>query len=102
MWHFQNRLYHSIFTLQDAFPLGEIILGSSSEGFSVDETAPPELGGGENAFMLNTPTRTYPLLAETSDEKLSWIATLNEAIEVDLSDQCSTLERSANGTYNNE
>ena len=94
--------YHYFF-LQDAFPLGEILLGSSSEGFSVDETAPPELGGGENAFMLNTPTRTFPLLAETSDEKLSWIATLTEAIESDTpSERSGSLERAANGTYNTE
>ena len=56
-------------------------MGSPSEGFSVDETAPPELGGGENAFVLNTPTRTFPLLAETSDEKISWLAVIRSSIE---------------------
>ena len=61
--------------------MGEIILGTPSEGFSVDETAPPELGGGENSFVLNTPTRTFPLLAETSEEKISWLAVLRASIE---------------------
>lgn len=65
----------------DAFPLGEIIIDASSEGFSVDEQAPDELGGGENAFVLNTPTRTFPLLAETAHEKLMWIEALRDAIE---------------------
>lgn len=62
--------------------MGEIVLGTTTEGFSVDETAPLELGGGENAFVLNTPTRTFPLLAETSDEKLSWLAVLRAALEI--------------------
>jgi len=65
--------------VQDAFPLGEIIL--DCQGYSVDEQAPDELGGGENAFVLNTPTRTFPLLAETIDEKLQWIPAIREAIE---------------------
>ena len=47
----------------------------------MDEMAPIELGGGENAFVLNTPTRTYPLLAETAEEKHSWLAVLRAAIE---------------------
>ena len=57
-------------------------MGSSSEGFSVDEQAPDELGGGENAFVFNTSTRTYPLLAETIEEKQDWIAALRGAIEL--------------------
>ena len=73
--------FNFFFSLKDAFPLGEIILGRPKEGFSVDETAPPELGGGENAFVLNTPTRTFPLLSETSEDKISWLAVLRSAIE---------------------
>jgi hypothetical protein len=65
---------------QDAFPLGEVVIGSRSEGFSVDENAPDDLGGGENAFVFNTTTRTYPLLAETTDEKHAWVEVLREAI----------------------
>lgn len=47
----------------------------------MEESAPAELGGGENSFILNTPTRTFPLLAETTEEKLSWLAVLRAAIE---------------------
>ncbi|XP_003385504.1 PREDICTED: arf-GAP with dual PH domain-containing protein 1-like [Amphimedon queenslandica] len=65
----------------DPFPLGEIVLGNPSEGYSVDESAPHELGAGENAFILNTPTRTFPLLAETSEDKLSWLTVLRAALE---------------------
>ena len=85
--------------IQDAFPLGEIIMGNASDGFSVDENAPYELGGGENAFILNTPLRTYPLLAETSEEKVSWIAVLRAAIE-----RVSSLPNggSVTDTYNTE
>ena len=47
----------------------------------MDENAPDELGGGENAFVFNTSTRTYPLLAETIEEKQDWISALRGAIE---------------------
>ena len=66
---------------QDAFPLGEIVLGTETEGFSVDESAPYELGVGENGFVLNTPNRIYPLQAATSEDKLDWIATFRAAID---------------------
>ena len=92
-------IFFVVFFWQDPFPLGEIIISSESVGFSVDETAPVELGGGDNAFVLNTPTRSYPLLAETGDEKHSWIAVLRAVIH-----KCSTLPRGANlgDTYDNE
>lgn len=66
---------------QDAFPLGEIVMGTESEGFSVDESAPYELGVGENGFVLNTPNRIYPLQAATAEDKLNWIAMFRAAIE---------------------
>lgn len=71
----------NIFLFQDAFPLGEVIIGSAGEGFSVDENAPDDLGGGESAFMFNATTRTYPLLAETTEEKHAWVQVLRQAIE---------------------
>lgn len=68
------------YSLQDPFPLGEIMLGTETEGFSVDESAPYDLGVGENGFVLNTPNRIYPLQAITSEEKHDWIATLRKVI----------------------
>lgn len=70
------------FVLKDAFPLGEVVIGPASEGFSVDENAPDDLGGGEGAFVFNTTTRTYPLLAETPEEKQSWVQVLRESIDM--------------------
>ncbi len=79
---FSQNLSHLFLSPQDAFPLGEIVIDASSDGFSVDENAPDELGGGENAFVLNTPTRTFPLLSETADEKEQWVTALRDAIEL--------------------
>jgi len=59
--------------------LGEIVIGRPEEGFSVDESAPDDFGG-ENAFIFNTTTRTYPLLAETIDEKRAWVEVLRRTI----------------------
>ena len=79
LWEHRNQLCSYI--LQDAFPLGEIVLGTETEGFSVDESAPFDLGVGENGFVLNTPNRIYPLQAATAEDKLEWIATFRAAIE---------------------
>ena len=56
------------------------MIGSAAEGFSVDESAPDDLGGGENAFIFNATTRTYPLLAETTEEKHAWVDVIRCAI----------------------
>ena len=66
--------------MQDAFPLGEVVIGTAEEGFSVDENAPDDLGGGESAFIFNATTRTYPLLAETTEEKHAWVDVLRQVI----------------------
>ena len=47
----------------------------------MDESAPYDLGVGENGFVLNTPNRIYPLQAATGEEKLNWIAMFRAAIE---------------------
>lgn len=47
----------------------------------MDENAPDDLGGGDGAFVFNTTTRTYPLLADTLEEKRSWVQALREAID---------------------
>lgn len=76
-----------------------MIIGSSSEGFSVDENAPDDLGGGENAFVFNATTRTYPLLAETKDEKHVWVEVLRQAIDTAGS---SLNGHDINATYSRE
>ena len=58
-----------------------MVIGSDSEGFSVDENAPDDLGGGDNAFIFNATTRTYPLLAETTEEKHTWVKVIRQAID---------------------
>eukprot|EP00731_Ephydatia_muelleri_P029286 Em0020g930a len=76
----QNRLIY-LEKPTDAFPLGEIILGTEAEGFGVEEGSSHDTGSSDSSFILNTPTRSYPFLAETPEEKLSWIAVLRASIE---------------------
>jgi hypothetical protein len=68
-----------------ANPLGEILLGSASQGYGVNEECPPEFNGGEYAFELLTPIRSFPLIPEpqNAEEKGSWIKCLKGAIESD-------------------
>lgn len=77
--------------LQDANPLGEILLGSPSQGYSVEEECPPEYNAGEYAFVLVTPIRSYPLIPEeqTAEEKARWVECLRHAIEKDSGESCA-------------
>lgn len=92
--------YHC--TIQDAFPLGEIVIDSSSDGFFVDENAPDELGGGENAFVLSTPTRTFPLLAENPDDKQRWITLLRDVIENSKTSSLLEQNGASSTSYSND
>ena len=68
---------------QDAFALGEVILGSNSGGFYVDEVLPPKFKDTAFGFMLHTPGREnggFPLLAETEESKKAWMEALQRVI----------------------
>lgn len=63
--------------LQDANPLGEIILGTAADKFSVDE----EPIAGEYSFTLHTPFRDFPLIADGSEEKMQWVKAFQSVFE---------------------
>ena len=62
-------LHAWLILLQDANPLGEIILGTGADKFSIDE----EPIAGDFSFTLHTPFRDFPLIADSRDEKMQWI-----------------------------
>ena len=68
---------------QDASPLGEILLGSESEGFHLLDHGSKQLSGGDCCFTLVTPVRPYDLIPvpETPEEKQSWMVELQKTIE---------------------
>ena len=66
----------SIFWLfQDANPLGEIILGTAADKFSVDS----QPLAGECSFTLHTPFRDFPLVADSVEDK-NWFQCLHEPV----------------------
>ena len=78
--HIYSALLHyfdCITILQDATPLGEIILGTAADKFSVDE----EPMAGECSFTLHTPFRDFPLIAENNDEKMEWVKAFQMVFE---------------------
>lgn len=69
--------------MQDSHPLGEIILGSSADGFYVDEDVPSKLQDHMFIFMLHVPNRAgggYPLYADSAQSKKEWMEALRGAI----------------------
>lgn len=70
---------HACDVIQDANPLGEILLGSTAEGYSVEET----VNHGEFAFVLHTPKRIFPLIPvpENLTEKTEWVMALQQIIQ---------------------
>lgn len=69
--------------LQDPHACGEIILGSSSDGYYVDEDVPPNLPAGMHVFMLHVPNRSrggFPLLADSEESKRQWMDLLSKMI----------------------
>ena len=70
-------MYVIHFFLQDANPLGEIILGTTADKFSVDE----EPIAGEYSFTLHTPFRDFPLIADSREEKMQWVKAFQAVLE---------------------
>ena len=69
---------------QAAFPLGELVLGSSKEGYWVDENIPDGIDYTSATFMLHVPDRArggYPLQAPNVASKKQWMKVLNEVID---------------------
>lgn len=70
--------------LQAAYPLGELVLGSPTEGYWVDEITPDGIECTTSTFMLHVPERArggYPLQAPDVASKKQWISVLTDVIE---------------------
>jgi len=75
-------MYHE--QVMDPYPKGEIFIGCHSEGFSVALGAVPGLSKVRDqgfSFHLKTPTRSFWLSAERSDDRDEWIRLLNTVMD---------------------
>ena len=69
---------------QAAFPVGELVLGSPSEGYWVDEVVPDGIENNTCTFMLHVPDRLrggYPLVAPDTASKKQWMSVLTDVID---------------------
>lgn len=69
--------------MQAGFPLGELVLGSPSEGYWVDDDIPAGIDSNPCMFMLHVPERArggYPLQAFDIASKKQWISVLLDII----------------------
>ena len=72
-----------LYILKDPHANGEIVLGSSVDGFSVDESVPVRLADRMHIFMLHVPNRGgggFPLLSDSLESKEKWVKSLSKVI----------------------
>jgi len=72
-------------SLQDAYALGEIFIGSRDTGYTAREGVPPGVTEWAFMFTLRTPSRMFHLSAETAEERSSWLESLRAIIASPLS-----------------
>lgn len=75
----QRKLLYSEDML-DAFPKGEIPIGSQEQGFAVRVGVPPGQKDQGFSFTLKTPERRYFFSAETAAERSDWVELLRSLI----------------------
>lgn len=86
---------------QDAYPLGEILIGPSSEGFLVSESVPHHLSEYNYIFVLQAPHRCFPLMTESEQDRKHWMTLLQNVIEGSM-DKLDDASDDAYVTYEDE
>ncbi|XP_011403042.1 PREDICTED: arf-GAP with dual PH domain-containing protein 1-like [Amphimedon queenslandica] len=86
---------------KDAYPLGEILIGPSSEGFLVSESVPHHLSEYNYIFVLQAPHRCFPLMTESEQDKKHWMTLLQNVIEGSM-DKLDDAPDDAYVTYEDE
>ena len=66
---------------KDAFPKGEIFLGSREKNFGILEGVPPQIKEIHYGFTLRTPDREFHLSAETPEDYRDWVDLLKMVIK---------------------
>ena len=98
-WNFIRKVLSSyldsknvtwLFFIQDAFPKGEIYLGTKEKGFAVREGVPPGMKDPGYSFTLKTPDRHFHFSAEAEDDQKEWVAILKQVLQMPLSPQDSS------------
>lgn len=75
----------------DATPKGEFIIGSTTEGFAVEEgDASVKAQDEDYCFTLTVPGRKYPLKAKTENERRMWLDCILEVIAQPMTDEDKT------------
>ena len=66
--------------MQNAFPNGEIFLGTKTKGYVVREGVPPGTKDQDYSFTLKTPDRQFHFAAESEEDRKDWMEILKETI----------------------
>ena len=75
---------------QDAFPKGEIFIGTKDKGFAVRDGVTPGVKDTGYTFTLKTTERDYHFSAETEEDMHDWVLIIKSVISKPLSPQDSS------------
>ena len=75
---------------QDAFPKGEIFIGTKDKGFAVRDGVTPGVKDVGYTFTLKTTDRDYNFSAETDEDMRDWVLIIKSVISKPLSPQDSS------------
>ena len=87
------RLYSMCLScFQDAYPKGEVFIGSKDRGFSVmSGIASVNAKDPGFGFTVKTPERHYHFSADSKQDRHEWIAVINHVVEQPMSPQDSKI-----------
>jgi len=82
----ENRTLIYFLNPLDAHPKGEIYIGNSTDGYSVEDSwgTRKEVNGGF-AILLNTPDRDYLMYTQAVEDQMSWLDQIKNVLDRPMS-----------------
>lgn len=81
----ENRSLIYFLSPLDAYPKGEIYIGNSADGFSIEEGWGTRKEEGGFGIVFRTPDREFIMYSDDKDDQLAWIHEINDVLSRPMS-----------------
>lgn len=78
------KIHDISFLLQNAYPKGEVYIGTSDMGFVLRDGVPPEIKDPGHTFTLRTPSRRYHFAATSETTKEEWMQVIDTVLKTPM------------------